>query len=299
MATIVGKLYLWVFKHLQRLLLHWGWRDTPIRKMARKLNRVFELLVITTIPNPARVSGLTIYWSPLAFPLLRNFMAGMMEEGTFRVLKKLLRPGGTFIDIGAHIGWYSLYAAKIVGPKGRIYAFEPDPRLFPLLVRNIAENGFTEIIHAEQKGIAHIDGLMKFFLSGAHQAGYSSIYSTGIKDPQCIEIRVITLDSFLASQGWPHIDLIKMDIEGAEVLAFQGMKEVVCRNPRLKMIVEFHHRFSSGAVEYGLSFFKGLQSLGFSQFFALEGFPEPKKLNLPEDIMWLVEQPSQNILCER
>jgi len=263
--------------------------------MARKLNQFIEPLVVATLPNPVKVSGLTIYWSPLALPFVRDFIVGTMEKD-FRVFERLLRPGATVLDLGAHIGLYSLYAAKIVGPKGRIYAFEPDPRIYPLLVKNIDVNGFSGVIHAEQKAVLHVNGPVSFYLSGPQEPGYSSIYPTGIKDPQCIKVEAVTLDSFLASLGWPAIDIIKMDIEGSELLAFQGMKEVVRRNPQLKMIVEFGvSRF--GGVEQAFLFFDALRSLGFSRFSTIL---EPNKLiTTREDIIWLFNQPIQNILCER
>ena len=298
LATIVGRVYLWTFSHVQRFLLRrWGWQDTSLRRMARKLKQFFEPLLATTLPNPVEVSGLAIYWLPSACWYIRNFIAGTFEENSVRIFKSLLRPGATVLDLGAHIGLYSLLAGQIAGSEGRVYAFEPDPTVFPVLIRNITANGFAEIIHAEQKAVGNTEGSVKFFLAST-QSGYSSIYPAGIKNAQCIEVQMTTLNSFLASEGWPPVDLIKMDIEGSEPLAFQGMKETAHRNTHLKMIVEFNvSRFGRG-LEKALSSFAGLESLGFAHFYFLWE-REPKKLIIPVDIPWLLNQPVYNILCTK
>jgi FkbM family methyltransferase len=72
------------------------------------------------------------------------------------LLSKLLEPGGTFIDVGANIGLYSLAAARIVGPDGRVLAFEPSPRERGLLERNVARNSLTQVV-VDSRGLGNAE----------------------------------------------------------------------------------------------------------------------------------------------
>jgi hypothetical protein len=110
-----------------------------------------------------------------------------------------------------------------------------------------------------------------------------------------------TLDEFFDSRGWPPIDIIKMDIEGAEKFALLGMKELVRRNPRLKLIMEFELRSISAAGETPLSLVETLLELGFGKFSMLDG-SKASSLNLPRDLGRLIRNARRhlyvNLLCE-
>jgi len=84
------------------------------------------------------------------------WVAGCFEPNEMHLLSKLLEPGGTFIDVGANIGLYSLAAARIVGPDGRVLAFEPSPRERGLLERNVARNSLTQVV-VDSRGLGNAE----------------------------------------------------------------------------------------------------------------------------------------------
>jgi hypothetical protein len=113
-------------------------------------------------------------------------------------------------------------------------------------------------------------------------------------------VETITLDDFFAGEGWPPVHLIKMDIEGAEKLALEGMMELSARNPDLKLILEFSPGTQRAASVTPEELFDTLATLGFRKFFAIKGGLQP--LAIPEDIPRLVRLAGDgyvNLLCEK
>ena len=165
-----------------------------------------------------------------------DMTADKYEMATTRLLEKLLTPGMGVVDIGAHVGYYSLLAARAVGPTGRVYSFEPEPHNFALLLKNISLNGYTNIV-ARQNAITDRCGQVDLFVS-ALDNGSHSLHHVGKPERGNVRVDAVTLDFALAREGWPRIDLIKMDIEGSELKAVAGMRECLKRFAALKLIVE-------------------------------------------------------------
>jgi FkbM family methyltransferase len=161
-------------------------------------------------------------------------MRGYWERGETNLFKKLLKPGMIVVDIGANIGYYTLIAAKIVGNKGKIYAFEPEPNNFKLLVKNIGMNGCKNVIPV-QKAVLNKTGKMKFFTDKTNLGAGSFSKSTTSKEKSFIEVKTTNLDEFLHGN---KIDLIKIDAEGAEGLIFDGAKKLLDKR-NFKIIMEF------------------------------------------------------------
>jgi FkbM family methyltransferase len=167
------------------------------------------------------------------------FLYGTFEISETRLIQALLRPGMTFLDIGAHIGYYTLIAARLVGSAGRIHSFEPSATTLRLLEANVRRNGLTNVdVHPE--ALADRTGEVGFYPSPlASNQGISSIISTDGREPP-VTVPSSTLDDFVAGLGQQHIDLIKMDIEGAELQAIQGGRRVLGRAEAPSLIFEAH-----------------------------------------------------------
>ncbi len=155
------------------------------------------------------------------------YLFGTFEPATVKVLKRLVKSGDTALDIGANVGYLSLVLAKCVGNSGKVFSFEPDAKNFALLKRNLelnADCNITPISMAVSDSHQPIRLYhAKFdFNGGAHSMLPSEKHSSNF-----IEIPATTIDEFVNAHELKKIDVIKIDIEGAEMKAFNGMSETL------------------------------------------------------------------------
>jgi len=184
------------------------------------------------------------------------------EAGTTRLLEQIIDPGDLVVDIGAHVGYFSLLAARQVGPQGKVYSFEPDPSNYRLLQRNIEANGYTNIT-ATQKAISKASGSAQLMLS-SRDNGTHSLYAQDSRDADVVTVNLVSLDEFLVDEGWPKVDLIKMDVEGAEMDALEGMSRLFKESSKLKLVMEFNPVLLRSASVDPLEFLAKPVELGFT-----------------------------------
>lgn len=253
-------------------------------------------------PNPIVVQNLKLWRHPVKNDSDRTKMfSGTYEAPTLNLLSSLLQPSMRFVDVGAHIGYFSLLAARAVGPSGKVWAFEASPATFSLLQRNIIENNLSEIIEAKHGAVTNSDGQALFY---PHMFACRSgiVHRDGMSTENAVSVQTISLDAFFKERGWPKIDLVKMDIEGAESVAIQGMRELVSRNPLLKLIVEFNLTTLKAAKIDESDFLELLRDVGFIKISVIDN--SLRSLNIPTDLPWLIEytkasKDNVNLLCER
>src|SRR5262249_41087030 len=149
------------------------------------------------------------------------YVTGEYEPATSRVIEALLRPGDTFLDIGANIGYFTLLASRRVGKAGLVFAFEPVPQTRENLLRNVRLNCATNVVVREE-AVADSTGEDSFFLGPPDHSGISSLRSL-LNASGVLKIRKTRLDDLLPPGT--RVDLIKIDIEGAEYHALRGMRE--------------------------------------------------------------------------
>lgn len=145
-----------------------------------------------------------------------------------------LEPGMTVLDLGAQVGYFSLLAARRVGPQGRVFAFEPDPRNYAGLRANVHPNGFERVVRPLRKVVADRCGSATFYLAGSSRSSSLLVRSDRECDGFCT-VEVTTIDAMPELQP---VDIVKMDIEGAEPRALAGMAQTLRRNPDLVLFVE-------------------------------------------------------------
>jgi FkbM family methyltransferase len=138
----------------------------------------------------------------------------------------LLREGDVFLDIGANIGFYSLFAAQRVGARGRVFSFEPDPMTFESLERSVRHNGF-DWVRCFNLALSDRDGYMPFFTvsDGSAHSLVAEIERRKDRYSGQVSVPVTRLDSLLekGSLDVPRVDLIKIDVEGEEPRTVAGM----------------------------------------------------------------------------
>lgn len=154
------------------------------------------------------------------------------------LLEKLLKKNMTVVNVGANIGYYTLIAANRVGPNGKVYAFEPEPKNYKLLVRNIEENGYKNILPI-QAAVSYKKGTLKLFLDKSN-LGNPSLAEQNIDEKNgFVEVETDSLDNFFEKHSKDlKIDLILMDAQGAEGLILNGAKKII-ENNKLQIIMEF------------------------------------------------------------
>ena len=139
-------------------------------------------------------------------------------------LKKTLKKDNVFIDIGANIGAYSLIASKLVEKTGMVIAFEPVNTINKMLIENIMMNDLTNIT-VEKKAVYDQNTNLELFISNEQNMGMSSILNHSHESGEKQKIEAITLDNYVQLKKLAKIDLVKIDIEGAEIHALKGMKQ--------------------------------------------------------------------------
>jgi len=145
----------------------------------------------------------------------------------------------TFVDVGANWGYFTLLAATSVGPGGRLVSLEPDPRLFPILRANVVRNGFTNVA-TRQVAASDRGGECSFagFDESSEKWGLSHLIDA--PGEGTFTVATCSVDGLLDELDIQSVDVLKMDIEGAEELALRGMKAGLERRRYKRILLEVH-----------------------------------------------------------
>ena len=199
---------------------------------------------IRMILNPSRTMGKVIYWT------------GFHEVKELVFLHHFLKPDMVFVDIGANMGEYSLFAAKRL-PQGRVYSFEPLPFMHKLLERSIALNEFKNI-SLLTFGLSDKKGALTIFEVKDRHEGLATLYpgDRESKSKHTIELKV--LDDEVVSYHLDRLDFIKIDIEGSELLALRGARQSIEKFKPWVMV-------EINAVTYQMAGYTTLDVLNFFQ----------------------------------
>ena len=149
-------------------------------------------------------------------------------------LKTQINEGDVIVDLGANIGYWTLFFAQLVGKSGKVYAFEPEPSLFKILQKNVEVNDF-ENITLIQKAVSNISQKDKLFLS-SNPNDHRIFDSTGTR--KSIEIDTISLDDYFSKNDF-QIDFIKSNVQGADFSAIEGSKNILKKSKNIKIMAEF------------------------------------------------------------
>ena len=205
--------------------------------MANALHMILNMLPgsrVTCLPCRGVLKG---YHMKIDWSRHRSFVYGTWEPAVVNALVEIVRPGASAVDIGAHVGFYTLILSKMVGPQGRVLAFEPLPWNFRVLCDNIQLNHCTQVeainkalldrtctLDAEMPEGEPLPGSVAFHMSdGTGQATADAL----------------ALDDFLRDTGQP-VNFMKIDVEGLESLVLKGASRTIeAYHPAL--IVEVHH----------------------------------------------------------
>src|SRR6266487_4280499 len=179
-------------------------------------------LIYRVLPNPVRIGEHLFFHRPEDAYIISRLSLDAYEPEVNEQITKLLQPGMIMVDVGANVGWYTLLAARAVDASGCVYAFEASPSTVEVLRKNVAASGHSNI-KIISKGVTNKAGKVPFFVEDA--SGASSLFSSGHEVTRT-EVEAISLDEFFQKEDWPPVHLVKIDIEGAEKLALDGMRQL-------------------------------------------------------------------------
>lgn len=182
---------------------------------------------------------------------------GLYERFETKVVQRFLKPGQVFVDVGAHIGYYSVLAAEIVGPMGIVHAFEPAPENIKLLKLNVA--GFGNVVRIHPCAVSDHVGCTNLYLS-EENSGDHRLYE--MADRKSVNVDIVNLDSIDEFKN-KSIDFIKIDVQGEECRVLRGGQELLRQSPDVIGLIELspeHLRLAGSSPKELLSI---LAELGF------------------------------------
>lgn len=201
---------------------------SPVRGGKSRLFRLFREQVTRDGPVVCRFDGNLRILADLDDWLQRQiFMYGVyrVEEKHRDIMLSRVREGATILDVGAHIGYYTLLFAKRIGKGGRVYAFEPSTKTSERLVYNISLNDLANIVTVKAAASDQVGRATINLADGSNTGSTSLHFDSGAVGIE--EIETITIDGYLEQQGIDAVDLIKIDVEGHELRVLQGMRRTL------------------------------------------------------------------------
>jgi len=194
------------------------------------------------------------------------------EPVIYQALIDSIKEGMTVCDVGAHVGLLTLAAAKYVGPTGRVFAFEPAPEAFATLQRHIQFNGYGDRAEAIGSVVSDADGVIPFYVYKDSMSASLGRDNLNVLSPQrrsdpllrAVEVTVpsVTLDQFCKDRG-VEPDIIKIDVEGAELRVLRGARDLMRRKP-IVIFCEIHPRQMENCGSTLGEFKTFLESVGYA-----------------------------------
>lgn len=149
------------------------------------------------------------------------------EPETTKIVKDLVKPGMTCLDIGASVGYFTLLFSRQVGPTGKVFSFEPTTNQISYIKKNIKKNGYEKIA--------------KVFHMGAFDV-HDEI-GMPVHAPIKYKVKVGPVDDVLEAEGVSQVDFIKIDVDGVEPRVLKGLIRIIERSPNLKMMIEYYPKY--------------------------------------------------------
>ena len=211
---------------------HWLTRLRPL-ELAEFLKKVLRIR-----RHEIEAEGRRVWIDPVSNVGSRLLAEGTYEKKLTDALSHLLGPNLTFYDVGANEGWFSLVAARLVGPGGRVVAVEPQERLWPVILQNASLNRFANI-DLQPFAIANEESETTIKLYPSVNTGASGLGSDKRRFETLQRVTLLPLARLIEGSGLTKIDLMKIDVEGYELEVLKSAGEHLGRNI-LRLVVETH-----------------------------------------------------------
>lgn len=244
-----------------------------------------KMLTTVLLPMLEKSKGFqTIEDDPFWFRL--ELLTDRHESETRAQINRIVKPGMIVLDIGAHVGYYTRLMSQLVGENGKVIAFEPHPRTFEVLHKNTANLKNVTLVQsavAEEEGTAELYDYLMMSASGSlhYDEKLLDIQKANVGDSDVapriqnefpvekFTVRTVPIDALLSEMNIEAIDFVKMDIEGAEMGALRGMKNLIANSPNINLIMEFNPSALKAFDVVPESAVAEVLGLGFSKVFVV------------------------------
>ena len=250
-----------------------------MNSLLRQLGRFVKPVLETTLPWAERLTGFRTAPGDYLPDRLR-ILTGRYEAEELELMRPLIWPGQTVIDVGANVGYTTRFFAQRVGPTGKVHAFEPNPLIYPLLKQNLA--GWAQV-SVYNLGLASVNGKLPLFVAGTNQ-GVSCFsekypakhlaYRKG-ETMRTVDAEVVIGDEFLKRKAIHHVDVIKIDVEGWELDVLSGLAETISSARGLTLFCEFNPQAQECAGHAPAELVDWLLNRQFSLAYPVDGELRP------------------------
>jgi FkbM family methyltransferase len=216
-----------------------------------------------------RFAGGRIFLNIKESPMMLMRAFGLYEPQKMEIVSKLLKSGSTFIDVGGNKGDFALLAARKAGESGKVLCIEPEPNNCLWIRRSVELNGYRNVTLFEL-ALSDTNGEANLYL-GQKSGFHTLLGDLQGQHPGVITVRTTTLDYLLSQLHLERVDMIKIDVEGAELQVLKGAQRTLCQNPSVILLMDLHPMLGVNSAEVS-SFLLGL---GFSIYRMKAPFNDP------------------------
>jgi FkbM family methyltransferase len=287
-ANLVQKLFLnlaaFAAKILPNSFKQVIYKIKPLATLIRRgLNRASPTGLVQVKVAAGDLAGFTIL---LDMQIDKDYWLGTYEPDLQSALRELVPASVVIFDVGANIGYVSLLLARVAGEKGKVFAFEALPSNVEQLRRNLALNKMEARVTVIAGAVTQSSGPVRFLVHTSGGMG-KAVGSAGRQDQYKSEMTVpgISLDEFVYRYGNPPPQVVKMDIEGGEVMALPGMERILTE-ARPLMLMELHGPESSRVA------WETLNAAGYEVCWMRPGYPVVPSLEAMGWKAYIVAKPS-------
>ena len=219
--------------------------SAPLAGMLRRVRFKGRCRIVSAMRRAPFPSEVTAETDGIRFQLnlqddvQRAIYFACYEPRDLEMVLPLVPEGGTCVDVGANVGFYTLHFAKRVGAEGRVHALEPDPRNAARLRGNLALNRFESRVDVTEVAVSDRNGRATLHRSGEEHSGWGSL-AAHPGESASLEVPVTTVDSFLDSRGISRVDFLKADVEGSEIELLRGAERTLRERRIGRLFIEFN-----------------------------------------------------------
>lgn len=269
-----------------------GWRDRWLGAYARmpyhrgkgRAERLLRRIMGAEEVDAVSPTGVRYRLAPEEVVQREILVHGAYEPRTLALMQRLLRSGDTMVDVGGHVGQYALHAARAVGPTGRVVAFEPNPRTYRYLTRNVDLNGLRGRIVPVLAAVDTRVGVAPMFAGREENWGLASLGASG---DVAFHVATVPLTEALRALGVQRLDVLKIDVEGYEGRVLRSLDLGSELRPR-HIILEFIPAQLASCGENATALLDAMRAAGY-RIAGVDGEPLSDPAQLPELNLWAAD----------